>query len=347
MYKFYKVCYFYVNKYSILLCDRGTKLITKEILMDKYNITEELIQSSEMEWTEFCDIYEDFSKNKYEHYKEIMEDFLATYLKDINEKNGIEKDREVKIHSIRSRVKDAEHLIVKIIRKKQENDLKYRNLDKNNYEKFITDLIGIRCLVLFKDDWENLHYYLLSKFENNVEYYVKDAVSDFDDNINHYYFAEKPKVHIRNGDARDGYEKVLSPDCVLDGKVYRSIHYIIKYKGVYLEIQVRTIFEEGWGEVDHTIVYPYYQDDRILKEYTELLNRLSGLADEMSAFFVRLKKLEVKNIEKETPTINIVQSEAIQAEDRKRITPNKELTNEKAKFDDNTPLDCLRSVLDE
>lgn len=45
------------------------------------------------------------------------------------------------------------------------------------------------------------------------------------------------------------------------------------------------------GEVDHAIVYPYYRDDQILKKYTELLNRLSGLADEMSDFFYRLKIL--------------------------------------------------------
>lgn len=39
------------------------------------------------------------------------------------------------IHSIRTRVKDAEHLIVKIIRKRQENYKKYRTLDKYKSEK--------------------------------------------------------------------------------------------------------------------------------------------------------------------------------------------------------------------
>lgn len=114
-----------------------------------------------MTWDALCEIYEDFSNNKYHKYKEIMEDFLSTYLKDVNEKHNIEESKQVRIHSVRSRVKDAEHLIVKVIRKKQENQLKYRKLDKDNYERFITDLIGIRCLVLFKDDWENLHYYIL------------------------------------------------------------------------------------------------------------------------------------------------------------------------------------------
>lgn len=321
-------------------------MITKELLISKYNISEELIQNAEMTWEDFCEIYDDFSKNKYNKYKKIMEEFINTYLKDINEKLQPNKGEEVKIHSIRSRVKDAEHLIVKIIRKKQENQLKYKKLDKDNYEKFITDLIGIRCLVLFKDDWENLHYYLISQFENDVKFYIRDAILDFDDNIEHNYIAERPKVHIRNGDARECYERVLPPDSVIDNKVYRSIHYIIKFKGVYLEIQVRTLFEEGWGEVDHAVVYPYYQDDKILKEYTELLNRLSGLADEMSSFFNRLKQLEVRNIQKE---IQIVDKNVANIDELDNKEADKQ-DKEKA-FEDActcyTPKDCLQAVFKE
>lgn len=321
-------------------------MITKEALEEKYNISEELLQSSEMTWDALCEIYEDFSNNKYHKYKEIMEDFLSTYLKDVNEKHNIEKSKQVRIHSVRSRVKDAEHLIVKVIRKKQENQLKYRKLDKDNYERFITDLIGIRCLVLFKDDWENLHYYILSQFENNVDYYIEDSILDFDPDENHYYIAEKPKVHIRNGDSRAVYEKVLSPDCVIDNKIYRSVHYIIKFRGVYLEIQVRTLFEEGWGEVDHAIVYPYYKDDAVLKEYTELLNRLSGLADEMSGFFHRLKQLEIQQLPKKQQILDEVAENKVENCGQKSITQEEKNTTDGKKYND-TPYGCLQSVLDE
>ena len=119
--------------------------------------------------------------------------------------------------------------------------------------------------MLFKVQWENFHAFILENFENNVKYYVKDCISDFDGDKTHIYLAEKPKAHIRNGDARDIYEKLLPPDCVIDDKIYRSVHYIIKYEGVYLEIQVRTLFEEGWGEVDHAILYPYFRKILFLK----------------------------------------------------------------------------------
>lgn len=317
-------------------------MITKELFLEKYNITEELFQSAGMSWEELCDIYNDFVSNKNDKYEKVLQEFLDTYLKDMNKE---ENQEEVKVHSIRSRIKNPEHLIAKIIRKKQENQNKYKKLNKSNYEKFITDLIGIRCLVLFKTDWKGFHYYILSKFENNVEYYIKDSILDFDDDENHFYIAEKPKVHIRNGDARDIYDEVLPPDSVIDGKMYRSVHYIIKYKGIYLEIQVRTLFEEGWGEIDHAVVYPYYQNDKILREYTELLNRLSGLADEMSGFFNRLKTLEIKALENTLPENNNVAETG--AKKTEAVTNRKDRNQENEEKQMDTPYSCLQSVLDE
>lgn len=124
-------------------------MITKEKFLKKYNITENLFLSAEISWDDLCEIYEDFCTNKFEKYEKVREEFVNEYLKDIN-KDKRDNDEKVKVHSYLSRVKDPEHLIAKIIRKKQDNYSKYSKLDKTNYEKFITDLIGIRCLVLFK-----------------------------------------------------------------------------------------------------------------------------------------------------------------------------------------------------
>lgn len=312
-------------------------MITKEDFLKKYNISDELFQCAEMSWEDLCEIYNDFQSKRDDTYEKILTDFLDTYLRDLN---------KIKIHSVRSRVKDAEHLIEKIIRKKQEKQSKYKNLDKSNYEKFITDIIGIRCLVLFKADWQIFHQYIVSQFENRMEYYVKDSIQDFDEDIDHFYIAEKPKVHIRNGDARAIYDEVLPPDSVIDGKIYRSVHYIIKYKGVYLEIQVRTLFEEGWGEIDHAVVYPYYQDDKILKEYTELLNRLSGLADEMSGFFYRLKELEIEALEQRNMNHNKNTKEDSET-DVSKATIQTEEKPEDTTETISTPNNCMKSVLSE
>jgi len=317
-------------------------LIAKEEFLKKYNISEDLFRSAEMTWEDLCDIYEDFHGNKHNKYEGILKDFTETYLEDMN-KGREDGEERIKVHSIHSRVKDPEHLIAKIIRKKQENQNKYRKLNKMNYEKFITDLIGIRCLILFKADWKSFHKYIISQFENEADCYIKDSLRDFDDDENHFYIAEKPKVHIRNGDARDIYDELLPPACILDGKVYRSVHYIIKYKGVYLEIQVRTLFEEGWGEVDHAVIYPYFQNDQVLKEYTELLNRLSGLADEMGSFFCRLKEMETGN--NNSPSDAHEKQETL--DETKKTGPDHHTSIPVRKQSINTLNDCLQSVLNE
>lgn len=315
-------------------------LITKELLLEKFNISEDQIENSGLSLEELNDIAEDFKNQKHDKYEDIMKDFIKEYL---------ENTEVAKIHSYRARVKDPIHLAVKVIRRKQENYKKYEKLNKSNYEKFVTDLIGIRCFVLFKADWENFHTFILENFENNVECYVKDCISDFDEDRTHVYLAEKPKVHIRNGDARDIYEKFLPPDCVIDDKIYRSVHYIIKYQGVYLEIQVRTLFEEGWGEVDHAILYPYYQKDPIFKEYTELLNRLSGLADEMGSFFNKLKKLELEHL-KQIECNNTIEL-AEEEEDVSSSLANVKTVPIRTEYNEVetvcTPSDCVKSILTE
>lgn len=152
----------------------------------------------------------------------------------------------------------------------------------------MTDLIGIRVFFLYREDWIYFHKYITTVFENDPDIYVKDRGKDFDEDPSHCYIAERPKVYRRNGDTRIYDEKLI--DIKSDG-IYRSLHYIIKYKGYYVEIQGRTLFEEGWSEIDHDIVYPYYKDDEMLKDFSTLLNRLSGMADEMSSYFRRMRSV--------------------------------------------------------
>lgn len=47
-------------------------------------------------------------------------------------------------------------------------------------------------------------------------------------------------------------------------------------------MQVRTIFEEGWSEIDHQLRYPYDLDNSLLQDQLLVLNRVAGSADEMA-----------------------------------------------------------------
>ena len=250
----------------------------KNTFLETYRLTEADFEEANISWEELSLIEEEYHKVE-GSLREIGKSFIDEYLYDI-EKAGI--------HSYRYRTKEVGHLLEEVVRKRRENPEKFAQLDHTNYYKFVTDLIGIRVFFLYREDWEYFHRYLTSRFENDPALYVQDRIRDFDEDPNHYYMAECPRAYKRTGDTKiyDGDEIQI----ITDG-IYRSLHYIVKYKGQYIEIQGRTLFEEGWGEVDHDIVYKEAEDDEMLRDYSKLLNRLSGLADEMSSYFRRIKQM--------------------------------------------------------
>lgn len=252
-------------------------MIEKEAFLKKYNIEEEEFQLAGISWEELMEIHDNYLGIE-EKLRKIGKEFVNDHLYDI-ERAGI--------HSYRYRTKDPGHLLEKIIRKRREHPNRFRDINVTNYYKYLTDLIGIRVLFLYREDWIHFHNYITSVFENNPAYYVSDRLRDFDENPDHYYIAERPKVYKRNGDTKIYDDRLIE---IKSGGIYRSLHYIIKYKGYYVEIQGRTLFEEGWSEIDHDIVYPYFKDDELLKNFSTLLNRLSGMADEMSSYFRKMRQ---------------------------------------------------------
>lgn len=274
--------------------------LTKEEFLKKYGFTEDQFISSELSWDKLLEIEADY-KQKRDELRHILDSFMTLFIKEKETENGL--------HSFGGRTKDAEHLIAKIVRKRIDdpsrkegvNFSKYETIDVNNYEYIITDLIGIRGLLLFREDWIKFHDFI----ESNFNEYTK--LCDKAENDNKYILnkddfeaaplqcmLEYPKVYLREGDSVAIYSQKLPRERIKDEKYYRSVHYILKYQNHIIEVQIRTLFDEGWGEVDHFILYPNKTDNPLLTEYSEMMTRLTGMADEMASFFLRVQNINLQ-----------------------------------------------------
>ncbi len=249
----------------------------KNTFFETYSLTDADLLEADITWEELSLIEKEYRAIEHS-LRDIGKSFIDEYLYEI-ETAGI--------HSYRYRTKETGHVLEKVVRKKKESPEKFRYLDHTNFYKYMTDLIGIRVFFLYREDWIHFHQYITNRIENNPDIYIQDRLADYDEDPNHYYVAERPKAYKRTGDTKIYDDREIE---IITGGIYRSLHYIIKYKGYYVEIQGRTLFEEGWSEIDHDIVYKETDDDEMLRDYSKLLNRLSGMADEMSSYFRRLKE---------------------------------------------------------
>lgn len=170
------------------------------------------------------------------------------------------------IHSARYRVKTMDSLITKYVKKKallpkdpgNNYDIeKYRPMDSSNYHKIITDLIGIRILIRYQQQWILVHDWIWETFFKPKKEYIKNWLDDYPSGERIDFIVEKPRIYLRDSKERPLYE-IKGKDIfdILDSNEgYSSLHYLIWYDGKYVEIQVRTIYDEAWSECTHDLVY--------------------------------------------------------------------------------------------
>lgn len=159
------------------------------------------------------------------------------------------------IHSLKYRTKDPEHLRDKLKRKQEIG----KTIDINNIFDKITDLAGIRVLHLYQDQYIEIHKAIKEKIDSGD-----------------WILKEDPKAYTWDPESQVFYEK-LGLATELRDTYYTSIHYVVKpnmKNTVCCEIQVRTLFEEIWGEIDHTINYPHPTNSIPCKEQLRVLSKL-------------------------------------------------------------------------
>jgi putative GTP pyrophosphokinase len=167
------------------------------------------------------------------------------------------------IHSTKARLKDPDHLAEKLERKILEAKKKgrsFRVTDKNLLYR-VNDLAGFRILHLHTRQIAAIDPELRKVFD---EYRLP--------------LFEEPKARTWDDETRDFFESV-GIRCIKSPRMYTSVHYVVESNSrtrSTCEIQVRTLAEELWGEVDHTMNYPKESKIDTCREQIKVLARVTS-----------------------------------------------------------------------
>lgn len=223
---------------------------------------------------------EDICKGVYLKYDQRDEDRLKNVRIEFQKKI----DKIAHVHLSTSRVKTIDSIIRKIITKRHEKYYSktspYAALTENNYQDALTDLVGVRVILSYRGDWQEVHEELLGLFPLKEKSLYSGGLLPHENGET--FMAEWPKAYYAYGDDTSAYlEKDVVPS--LHPKGYRSVHYTISFLETYIELQVRTIYDEAWSDVDHR--YVYKQDanpsNDALMELSGLLCQLTNLSNDI------------------------------------------------------------------
>lgn len=260
----------------------------------KYPYTLTLIKENNIDKNTLFTIYEDYIRcmEAYQNHG----NFIANILRS-----------QENIHTVKSRMKEPDRLIEKVIRKTVDRRVKYGEdfqFNVDNYKDEINDLIGIRVIHIFKEQWRAIHEYIMETW-NVIEI----------------------TANVREGDNVEVFRE-LDIQVKSRASGYRSVHYLVEFyptnQRVIAEIQVRTIFEEGYGEIDHRLRYSHIEIPEILKSNLLLFNRIIGSADEMASL---INKLNEEWCEKENSYQKRIEEQAREIERLQLLIKGMEKTN--------------------
>ncbi len=191
------------------------------------------------------------------------QDLFERFAKQVFALLGDHKLLKELIHSLKYRVKDPEHLQTKLVRKAKEairGKISF-NINNSNLFSEIDDLAGVRLL--------HLHTTQMKDIDKALREIIDEE---------QYTLISGPVANTWDNEYRDFF-KNLSMEINERDTMYTSVHYVIGSNNKYqtrCEIQVRTLMEEVWGEVSHTIDYPVETESIACREQIKVLARVTS-----------------------------------------------------------------------
>jgi ppGpp synthetase/RelA/SpoT-type nucleotidyltranferase len=201
-----------------------------------------------------------------------LEIFMNSVADSIGRHPDLSRPGAEAVHSYKRRLKDPDHLAEKLRRKVAAGVV----IDEANFFGQITDLAGVRILHLFQDAF------------GEIDAVIRRRVEDGD-----WVLGEPPKAYTWDP---DNVAYFAAFDLAVSQKptAYTSVHYLVKPRAdspLCCEVQVRTLFEEIWGEVDHRINYPSPTENIACREQIQVLSKVVGAGSRLLDSLSRVHKL--------------------------------------------------------
>ena len=212
--------------------------------------------------------------DQYRMKKRLFELFSQSVCSEFSSNPDLNTGTPAVIHSIKTRLKDEDHLAKKILRKRADG----RPINAKNLFSEITDFAGIRVLHLHQNQFSALHNFITKKVR-----------------AKNWRLLEKPIAYTWDPESVD-YYKSLKIRTAVKPSYYTSVHYVIapgnKQDAICCEVQIRTLFEEAWGEIDHAINYPNPTENIASIEQLRVLSKLVSTGSRLADAIFKVHKCD-------------------------------------------------------
>lgn len=165
------------------------------------------------------------------------------------------------VHSVKYRTKDPSHLREKLERKIKERGRRGWGITDANLFRKLNDLVGLRIL--------HLHTSQIELIDRELQKCMTAEAYELNEGPTAKTWDLEYKTYFES----IGIETEESPS------QYTSVHYVFSARNDLkqtFEIQVRTLAEELWGEVNHQLNFPKIHPATTCKEQIAVLARITS-----------------------------------------------------------------------
>lgn len=213
-------------------------------------------------------IKNDFEVRDYVENKEIRRGYLQKTNSFKKSLEGLLINSKTEYHVIEKRIKEIKSLKNKLEKKITDNSSTISSLTISKSEdiKEITDLSGIRVIVFYLEDVRQVLNLICQVYKI--------------DEVNSNFFLSNSEY---------------------DRFGYQSVHVIVEWESIKIEVQIRTVLQHAWAAISHKMDYK-----SVMKSPYQLkrkLSRLSGL--------IEIADNEFNDLKTEYPTDNIKEDKTL------------------------------------